>query len=301
MRLNYAEWQSRLGDEQAARNEYSELITLTTNSGYCSQTRFVERSLAESEQFAADWLMDEPQLHSLMMSMTRQAIRISDWETVSEVLGTEYQDFVECLFAGAVAALLGDEQRYAQASKSMEIRLPLDVKATDPWLDFYPPCLQMVRPMQGLDAVRFRSLAEKAYEKAPSGGVDHERLMGLAHYRNGNYAAAKEYFFESLKGTATWHFHALTWPMMAMVCWQMGEHEVAHQWMELCEWFSRYSHDAARIPESTGPFGCEDLQLLQFEALYREARRLITESPMAVDGSGRESPSATSFVEAGGR
>ncbi len=115
-------------------------------------------------------------------------------------------------------------------------------------------------------------------------------ILGLAHYRAGQFAEAEAQANKSSTTSPTWESRILNWPVLALTHHRQGHTAEAKEWLNKCkqEWrrlspLTRSADGSTILPSSAGHWYETWHDWLVFQILLREASFVITGSPPLED------------------
>jgi serine/threonine protein kinase/tetratricopeptide (TPR) repeat protein len=236
-----------------------------------SQLLAMRRNLAQHYVFAGLW----PEALALCRDSSGRFIQLKET--------TEYDYFcVACL-----ALLAGDAAAYRNICETM-------VKQFGDKRDFYSLAwLAWASTLADGSGIEPATAIKRARMMAESGSPNELwqcMVLGLAHYRAGQFAEAEAQANKSSATSPTWESRILNWPVLALAHHRMGHTSEAKQWLDKSkqQWrrlspLTRSARGSTIMPSSTGHWHETWHDWLVFQILLREASLAITGSPPVED------------------
>jgi tetratricopeptide (TPR) repeat protein len=282
----------RLGDKPGARQWYDKAVEWPAkNDSYNPELRRLQAEAAElmglpvpptpklalpagsittAEQPSVQDLLDSapPSVQDLLDS-ARPFAEARDWKQAAAELNrggeSQWSDLFLC-YSTALARLLADDvEGYARVAAVMPVAASSE-RSRWSRLDVLRTCT--MHPRGVVDPAPLVPLAQSVYDEEANNW--NAQILGMAHYRAGDFDKALRRFEEALKLTDWFLF----WPAYAMCHHQLGHANEARQWLDKSNELFRHVTETDREPlkVTKEPFWQD---WAYFEVMRQEANALI--------------------------
>lgn len=152
--------------------------------------------------------------------------------------------------------------------------------------DAYHATLRLgLAPVDETHRLRLQAAAD-ALSQEPSQDRWKKRWIGMAQVRAGRFADAKTTLVECVDRQLGWQYNGLIWPMLAITCHELNEHDEARRWLHKTEaWLHAFMRvRTTELSDVMSPSGYYLNDWFLCCLFYREAKTLI-DGPLAAEAA----------------
>ncbi len=180
---------------------------------------------------------------------------------------------------------LGDEQGYRDICRGMQQRFQ---GTSNRQIVAEMVRTRVLVPDDETDTQHLVGLARSAADTAP--GLWYELyVLGIAHYRAGQYEEARQQLQASLGGQPDWPVRAISNPVLAMACYRLGRRDEAREALDagaqaIDQWTNDLCHSrAGPLPPSVSHQGATGVWPVAWWD-WLECRHYFREASLLIDG-----------------
>jgi serine/threonine protein kinase/WD40 repeat protein/tetratricopeptide (TPR) repeat protein len=270
--------------DKVAANYVKAMELLPEDSEYTSYRNRICYALACREEVFAKAIALRPGDIGLRLARARYHVRKGEWEKAAAsyamaIASPAAQDYDLHVFVewACTQILAGDGKGYGATCARFHEHFR---RTDDPLTAYLLGRAYVLGPISGISPPIPVKLVEQALAgKLPDKNFQAASLhvLGLAHYRAGQFEEAVRHCRQSLSTSPEWIGLSLNWPVLALAHQQLGNQDEARKWLEKTrKRLEEVAQEIAKEPVGS-PTKVHPTDLLELQVLHREAEALLRE------------------------